>query len=420
MAKRSMPVFLLVLALSAGLVACARPRHPDTDALFLSTEGQLEVWEAVWSSVDEFFHAADYNGADWPSLKAEVAGRIRGGLSADRFAELMDETLALLKDAHTYYLDPQEAEAELRYRQDQNLTGVGLTAVRGMGDYAVVGVTFSGGPAALAGIKAHDRIHSIDGHPAIGRDGYPDLMRMRGYPGTELRLRVSSPGGPMRDLVLARARVDPAASIVKGTILNDTGGSRLGYILFASMAHPRAADLLREEFERISTGRPLDGLMLDLRINGGGDIGVLSSSLGLFMEGWYGGESSRSLSHGQRFKTSGAGIGNSRDVPLIILVGTETLSAAEIMAGMLRSTGRAVLVGERTSGDTAWSRGFELPGGALVVVGASTFILPNGGDPGWYGRGIEPDWQVEGSGWDEIEETRDPAIAKAVELLLGR
>ena len=311
---RSCFVFIAVVAVLAAGCAALRPGTlPGTagegsgDSQDFRTEGQLQDWQTAWSAVNQNFHTAGFNGVDWSSIQKEVADRIKTGLSEEEFTALLDGTLALLNDGHTYYLDPEEADTMLRSLGDQNLTGLGLSVVKGNGNYAVIGVTFPGGPAEKAGLASHDRIHAIDGHPALGADGHPEVSRMRGPAGTKVTLLVSTPGGPMRELVLVRAQVDASAGAVKGRLLDGTGGKRIGYILYALMPGPRAGDLLRAEFSRLSKDRPLDGLVLDLRINIGGDLEALSSSLGLFMEGTYGKDQARENHLKMRYETSGAG-----------------------------------------------------------------------------------------------------------------
>jgi carboxyl-terminal processing protease len=177
--------------------------------------------------------------------------------------------------------------------------------------------------------------------------------------------------------------------------------------------------LLRAEFSRLSMVGPHDGLVLDLRCNTGDNLEALSSSLGLFMEGIYGTDQVREIRHRKRYETSGTGQGNSREVPLVVLMDKETASAGELMAGALQSVGQARLVGQRTADDTAWSYSFRLPGEGLVSVGVAMFLLPGGNDPGWYRQGIKPDWPVAGSDWDEIYGTRDPGLQKVVDLLFN-
>jgi len=112
---------------------------------------------------------------------------------------------------------------------------------------------------------------------------------------------------------------------------------------------------------------------------------------------------------------SGFPIGNSRILPLAVLVNDGTRSAAEMIAGAFQRAGGARLIEGRTAGDAGNLVEKELEGGGVIGVTGGTFILPDGSDPGWLGRGIVPDIVVPGSSWDEVTEKKDPALAKAIE-----
>jgi carboxyl-terminal processing protease len=193
------------------------------------------------------------------------------------------------------------------------------------------------------------------------------------------------------------------------------GGRRIGYALLASFAGP-GADHLRAEFARLSADAPLDGFILDLRPNAGGYLDAMASCIGLF----YGGKTGFiRLRAGAvlGLPPSGDAVGNSRVLPLAVLVHGTTHSAAEIMAGTLQNAGRTCLIGGRTAGDTGYPKEMALPGGGSISVTQGMYILPDGSDPGRIGRGIVPDFVVPGSGWDEVTVEEDPAIAKAIEVL---
>jgi C-terminal processing protease CtpA/Prc len=79
----------------------------------------------------------------------------------------VNEALAPFKDGHTRYTPPEQIRADA-LASAQGLTGIGMSLIRGAGEYAVVITVFPGGPAERAGIAGHDRILAIDGRPASG------------------------------------------------------------------------------------------------------------------------------------------------------------------------------------------------------------------------------------------------------------
>jgi C-terminal processing protease CtpA/Prc len=110
-------------------------------------------------------------------------------------------------------------------------------------------------------------------------------------------------------------------------------------------------------------------------------------------------------------------VGSPRVLPLAVLVHGTTRSAAEVMAGTLQNTGRTCLIGGRTAGDTGYPKEMVLPGGGSIGVTQGMCIFTDGSAPGRIGRGYVPDVVVSGSGWDEVTVEKDPAMAKAIEVL---
>jgi carboxyl-terminal processing protease len=298
-----------------------------------------------------------------------------------------------------------------------HFTGVGFTITRGMGEWGVVGTVFPGGPAERAGIASHDRILAIDGSTPLDARGYPDIYRTRGPAGTSVRLLVASPGGEPREITLVRAAVSADAGLMAARLLprEQTGGRRIAYALLSGILEP-GVDRLRAEFSRLSADAPLDGFILDLRSNSGGTFVAEASCIGLFQGGVVGWFRNRAGTL-YRERASGDAVGNSRTLPLVVLVHSTTYSAAEIIAGTLQHTGRARLIGARTAGDTGTDFTFVLAGGGSISFSGDIYLLPDRSDPGWFGRGITPDIEVPGSGWDEVTEKADPAVQKAIEVL---
>jgi len=363
-----------------------------------------------------------FRGIDWASAKESVASRIETGLDNATFTALMDETLSQFKDYHTHYVSPETVRADTASAKTQGFTGVGMSFRRGAGDYIVV-VTVFPGPAYRAGIMGHDRILAVDGLSPLDARGELDTSRFRGPAGTPVRLLLASASGGTREITLLREQIAQDAidaGLVASRLLplERTNGRRIGYALLQGMSL-QEADRLRAEFARLSADAPLDGFILDLRVNAGGELDAVASCLGLFYEGRTGKLAQR---NGATIKLPmlGKAVGNSRTLPLVVLVHGTTHSAGELLAGALQHAGRASLVGGRTAGDTGNQKEAKLPGGGYINVTGGVFVLPDGSDPGWLWRGIEPDFAIPGCGWDEFTDEDDPALAKAIEILFQK
>ena len=105
---------------------------------------------------------------------------------------------------------------------------------------------------------------------------------------------------------------------------------------------------------------------------------------------------------------------NSQTVPLVVLIGRETRSYAEIFAGVLQNIGRARLVGIRTRGnvETIWPHDFE--DDSRIWIAEESFRPLSGGN--WEEQGILPDYYVSGD-WADFTSENDPQLEIALQLL---
>jgi len=106
-----------------------------------------------------------------------------------------------------------------------------------------------------------------------------------------------------------------------------------------------------------------------------------------------------------------AGIGNSQQVPLTVLISSATESFAEVLAGTLQAARRATLVGQSTAGNVEVLRSHEFEDGSRLWLAEETFRLPDGSS--WEGSGLIPDVLIP-LGWDEYTEDSDPVLAAAL------
>jgi C-terminal peptidase prc len=386
-------------------------RAPD-----YARERQLSDWRTAWNFVNDNFYDPALNGVEWERIRDEVAAKIEAGLDWEAFHELLRETLTVFRDGHTLYLPPDPDQDFQADTAGKSFGGLGFFVTKGKGEYISIVLPFKDGPAADAGLEPHDRILSIDQGPALDLRGYPAIGKLRGPAGSTVRLRIASPKGE-RDIDLVREQVTPSGSFAQGRIIGEEpgGGRRVGYIVLAGLIAGSARDL-RAEFARLSAATPLDGLILDLRTNDGGLPEEVSSTLGLFIEGVFGADLDRKGDL-KILATTEQALLNSRSLPLALLISETTNSAAEIVAAGLKGRGRAILVGEKTAGGLGEGRFMHLASGGTITVSRRVFMMADGSAPAWLHQGIEPDFFVAGSSWDESFDGDDPAIKAALERM---
>lgn len=384
---------------------------PEGDA-----QRQLRVFQRLWTIVNTRYIYTDFNGVDWQRARTDTEGAIKAGMSDGRFYETMSDLIVSLGDDHSSFLSPQEAEAEDKeFAGQEEYVGVGIRwELNPDKGYTYVLQTFPGSPADLAGVRAHDHILAVNGIPTI-KDGMPNMANVRGPAGTTVTLTLRAPGGSPRDVAIVRGTV-LSAPRVESRLIPITGTKRIGYILVPTFFEDDIGNRVRDALRGLMKDGNLDGLILDMRINGGGAYSILATNLGFFTSGRMGQLVNR-IARPQALNVVAERVGNSQTAPLVVLVGRSTASYAEVFSGALQARKRAVLIGGPTAGNIETLRRYDFEDGSAVWIAEQTFQLPDGS--GWEGKGLTPDVVVTAE-WDEFTADSDPSVRAALDHFNAR
>ena len=373
------------------------------------------IFHRVWSTVDRYYVYADFNGVDWDAVKDEFEPLVEAAPDNETFWLLMQTMIDRLNDRHSVYLDPQEVIEEDRSASgDLDYVGIGiLVSVPGDADYAVILFPLPGSPAEEAGIRQHDRINRINGEPACcNSDGSDNLELIRGPVGTIVKLVVQQPGELEREVAVMRTHIQSQLPVISRRIKH--GESAIGYVLIPTLWDETIAERSRAALQALMDIGSLDGLILDLRVNGGGAYTELYDLLSLFTSGEVG-----QFHRGRRavdpLVVEADPIDNSQTIPLVILVGRDTESFAEIFSGTLRDVGRTKLVGQPTAGNVEIIYPYDLEDGSRLWLAEDTFESRSG--ERWEGEGVQPDIVVPGN-WEDFTESHDPQLDAALDEVL--
>jgi C-terminal peptidase prc len=385
------------------------PTSPTSDPLTL----QLSVFEDLWQTVQDEYLYRDFNGLDWDAVYDEYRGKIEAGLSEVDFYAALDEMIFRLGDEHSYFLDPQAViEEDAEYAGSMDYVGIGvlLSAVPER-QRAVIVVVFAGGPAEQAGLQPRDSILSADGQPILDENGYLRSELVRGVEGTQVTLKVQTPGQAPRDLTLTRRRIT-GNTPVPYTVLTSPQGKHMGYIFLASFSDVTIDDQVGDALRAMTADAPLDGLIIDNRHNGGGSDEVVIGALAYLTSGVMGHFVDPRDSYPLEVPDADD-IDGSQDVPLVVLVGEGTASFGEIFSGILQDLGRAYLIGQTTDGNVELLWGFDFEDGSRLWLAHETFRPLNHPEANWEETGIIPDQTVIAN-WDEHTLETDPVILAAL------
>lgn len=323
-------------------------------------------------------------------------------MSSDEVANLFLNAFSLSLDPHSTHLLPVEQE-DFNIRLGNQLEGIGAT-LQEVDGYITVQAIIAGGAAQRDGrLKVGDKIVAVDSGDGQGTVDLIDMelskavRLIRGKKGTRVVLQVlrkSEQGTTERVTIpIIRDAVKIASSEAKSEAV-EVGGKKLGVIRlptfytdfacrsrFTRDCGGAALHVLRE-LKKMSTAK-VEGIVLDLRNNGGGDLGESIQLAGLFIEE---GPIVQTVDRRRvRRPLMDADPSQQYSGPLIVLINKHSASASEIVSGALQDYRRAIVVGDSHSyGKATVQVVQELPGtdgrqsnGALKIT-QQKFYRPSG------------------------------------------
>jgi carboxyl-terminal processing protease len=287
-------------------------------------------------------------------------------------------------DPHSSYLEGSDVE-QMRITTDGNYGGLGLSV--SMEDKAVrVIAPQEGTPADKMGIKAGDYITHLDGVLLYGSTLDEAVNKMRGVPGTSIRLTIVRAGRDKPfDVTVTRQKI-----VIKPVTWKVMSG--VGIININGFSKP-TAQMVRDAVAGIdkTLGKRPSGYVIDLRSNPGGLLDQAIDVSDVFLEG---GEvvsqrGRRREDIERYYATPGDYAGG---LPIVVLVDAGSASAAEIVAGALQDHHRAIVMGERSFGKGSVQSLIDLGDKTELRLTTARYYTPSGRSV--QEGGIKPDIAV--------------------------
>src|ERR1035438_2300640 len=274
-------------------------------------------------------------------------------------------------DPHSEYLESKD-NAELEEDLSGEFGGIGVEGEVRHGRIVVI-TPVAGSPGDRAGIRRGDEITSIDGRAVDGNATADDVVeRLRGKPHTAVALRVYRPD-TRQELSLRIVREIIKVGSVTGARVLD---GDIGYLQITEFSEHTG-----EQFDAALNGllkRDIGALVIDLRNNPGG---LLDSAVDVAEPFFRKGElivytQGRKSTDRDDYKAEADG--DPLDLPVAVLINADTASAAEVVTGALKDTGRAVVVGERSFGKGSVQSIFKLRDGEGLRLTTAHYSTPSG------------------------------------------
>ena len=364
---------------------------PLADLLPTSDDGESRTDEARRIIEDSYFRPTDASKLENASIDAMV--RSISKANDDKFS---------------HYFDPAG------YRRFQASTsgefsGIGLGVAddrRGLR----VSQVYADTPAQRAGIDVGDLIVAVSGASIAGVPSAEAAARIKGPPGTKVSITVVDGGsGERREIEVERANVRIPAVVSR---LKRSGGERIGYVYLRTFSRGAHGEL-RDAIEKLDEGGA-EGLVLDLRENGGGllDEAVLVESI--FQED---GPVVTIQGRARDEQTLDAAGGALDPGPMVVLVDGNTASASEIVTAALKENDLATVIGTRTYGKGVFQEVIPLDAGGALDITVGEYLTADG--TSILGKGVVPDERIKDTDPTDGDTVLDAGLEQVASELRG-
>ena len=382
--RRSYTPLLVVLLPVLLLVGIYLGGHPETlpdpiaDALVADSDGSVYE-EAIDTIERDYYREVD---------------------RTDLLNRSLEQAVRSLDDRFSSYFAPRDYQ-DFQEATEGRFEGVGMTVEEIPRGLRVLTV-YENSPAARGGLRPGDVITEVDGDSIAGASSEESTTRIKGPAGTPVKLTVRSDG---RERVLTLRRAEVEIPVVDSRMRRGIAHVRLAS--FTSGAHGAVEEAVRDLLDKGA-----EGVVLDLRDNGGGLLNeaVLVSSI-FIPDGKI--VTTKGRARPTRvYEATGGAI--DADVPVAVLVNERSASASEIVTGALQDRDRAKVVGEQTFGKGVFQEIEPLSNGGALDITVGEYFLPSGRNLGGggvsRGGGVEPDVKAQ----DDPDTPRDEALLAAL------
>ena len=274
-------------------------------------------------------------------------------------------------DPHSTYVSAKDVEASMQELKG-SFSGIGVQYMIYEDTVRVVRI-IEGGPAEEAGLRAGDRIVTIDNKPFVGKSVNNDavMKNLKGERGSSVRLGVKRNG--IRNLVnISITRGDVEVKSIDASYMLD---EKTGYIRITSWGNNTYAEFLRAMATLSPKG--MENLVIDLRGNLGGYLQAAVEVANEFLPK----NSIIVYDEGRNFKKEeykSDGKGSYQQMPLVVLIDETSASASEIFAGAMQDNDRATLVGRRSFGKGLVQVPLEFRDGSMLRLTVARYYTPSG------------------------------------------
>ena len=344
-------IFIVLLGISFSVIAQDKPATEGTNTnIGFELLKNLDIYSSMMKE-----------------LSTDYVDLINQGQLTETGIDAMLESL----DPYTNFIPENQVE-DYRFITTGQYGGIGAL-IHQQGKYVIISEPYEGSPAQKSGLKAGDKIIRINGQVAVNKSYDEVSAVLKGQAGTQVCLVIERSGPSdtiVKNIIRENIKIDnvPYAGILRDGI---------AYIKLTGFTQ-NASKEFRQAFINLKENNTLKGLIIDIRGNGGGLLNEAVDIANIFVEKGQEIVSTKGqkADKNQIHYTSSAAV--DPEIPVVVLVDSQSASASEILAGAIQDLDRGVVLGQRTFGKGLVQNVVPLSYNAQMKITVAKYYIPSG------------------------------------------
>jgi carboxyl-terminal processing protease len=331
--------------------------------------GTLALAITVWSFNDDLFQISK-NLDVFTSVYKEVNINYVDDINSAKLVKTGVDAMLDGLDPYTEFVPESEIEDYKLHYVSTQYGGIGASIfVRDSKIF--ISDIFTGFPAQKADIRQGDQLVKINDIDLTGKTNDQVSQLLKGSKGAAIKLLLKREGEAPIEKNLMRDEIKQPNVVYAGMVEGNMGYIKLNKFL------ENSADEVTNALTTLKKSSP-NGIILDLRSNGGGILQEAVKIVNLFVPKDVQVVSQKGKIREKNFSYSTTNSPLEPSLPLVVLVNSRSASASEIVAGALQDLDRAIIIGQRSYGKGLVQQTFNLPYNSLVKITVAKYYVPSG------------------------------------------
>ncbi|MEB0260865.1 MULTISPECIES: S41 family peptidase [unclassified Mucilaginibacter] len=331
--------------------------------------GGFAIAVSLWSFQDDLFQISK-NLDVFASVYKEVNINYVDDINSAKLVKTGVDAMLEGLDPYTEFVPESEIEDYKLHYVSTQYGGIGASIF--LRDNKIyISDVFAGFPAQKADVRQGDQLLKINDIELAGKTNDQVSQLLKGSKGAVIKLLLKRDADAPGVKTLTRDEIKQPNVVYTGMVAHNMGYIKLNKFL------ENSAQEVTDALIALKKNNP-NGIILDLRSNGGGILQEAVKIVNLFVQKDVQVVSQRGKVKEKNFTYNTVSTPLEPNLPLVVLVNSRSASASEIVAGALQDLDRAIIIGQRSYGKGLVQQTFNLPYNSLVKVTVAKYFVPSG------------------------------------------